>query len=93
MRLKPEEQEVIINAVKIFDEKAKIYLFGSRVNDEKRGGDIDLLVISDKLNRKNIRKIKEKFFSKFGSQKLDLVVPNEYNKAFVDFILDEAIEI
>ena len=93
MRLKTEERELIKDSIYALDNTAKIYLFGSRVNDQKRGGDIDLLVVSDKINRKNIRKIKEKFFSKFGEQRLDLVVPNNYNYAFIDFILDEAIEI
>ncbi len=93
MRLKVEEQEVIKNAIHLFDADAKIFLFGSRINDNKKGGDIDILVISSKLNRRKIRQIKEKFYNKFGEQRLDLVIPNNYNKAFVEFILDEAIKL
>lgn len=93
MRLTTEERKLLKASIYALDNSAKIYLFGSRVNDQKRGGDIDLLVFSNNLSRKNIRQIKDKFFRKFGEQRLDLVVPNNYNKAFIDFILEEAVEI
>jgi len=93
MRLTTEERKLLKASIYTLDNSAKIYLFGSRVNDQKRGGDIDLLVFSNNLSRKNIRQIKDKFFRKFGEQRLDLVVPNNYNKAFIDFILEEAVEI
>jgi len=93
MRLKKEEQEILKSAVLFLDEKAKIYLFGSRVDDDKKGGDIDLVVFSEKIDRRDIRKIKQKYFCKFGEQKLDLVIPNDYNKSFIDFILDDAVEL
>lgn len=42
MRLKKEHIESIKNiAVNIFGSNVDVYLFGSRVNDSKRGGDID----------------------------------------------------
>jgi predicted nucleotidyltransferase len=34
-----------------YDKQAKIYLFGSRVGDNKCGGDIDLLIILKKIMR------------------------------------------
>ena len=42
MRLEPEEVDGILVAVRSFDPDAQVYLFGSRVDDRKRGGDIDL---------------------------------------------------
>ena len=83
MRLKVEEREVIKNAVHLFDADAKIFLFGSRADDNKKGGDIDLLIISSKLNRREIRQIKERFYEKFGEQRLDFVIPNEDRKSVV----------
>ena len=59
-----------------------IYLFGSRVDDTKKGGDIDLyLVVEDKTNlfRKKI-----KFLSKIkmilGEQKIDIVFNRDSNR-------------
>ena len=45
MRITPEQVEAILAATKDFaGEGASVRLFGSRINDELRGGDIDLLV-------------------------------------------------
>ena len=49
MRLTQEEQRAICGSIHKVDPDARILLFGSRVNDEARGGDIDLLVLSDLL--------------------------------------------
>lgn len=45
MRLSKQQVDIIRQAVlERFGLNAKVSLFGSRVNDEARGGDIDLLV-------------------------------------------------
>jgi predicted nucleotidyltransferase len=45
MRLTQRQQRVINDAAaKTFGPDAKVILFGSRLDDQKRGGDIDLLV-------------------------------------------------
>jgi predicted nucleotidyltransferase len=48
MRLAANEQSAICEAIKAVDAEALIYLFGSRVDDAGKGGDIDLLVLSKK---------------------------------------------
>ena len=49
MRLKEAEVQAIKSTIQALDAKAKIYLFGSRADDTKRGGDIDLLTGGDTL--------------------------------------------
>lgn len=45
MRLKTSEVNIIQNCfIKVFQHGA-LYLFGSRVDDNKKGGDIDLYII------------------------------------------------
>jgi len=46
MRLKPNEYKIIKNVLNEIFLAPKIYLFGSRLDDNKTGGDIDLYVIS-----------------------------------------------
>jgi predicted nucleotidyltransferase len=45
MRLAANEQSAICEAIKAADAEALIYLFGSRIDDAGKGGDIDLLVL------------------------------------------------
>ena len=52
---------------------AKVYLFGSRVDNEKRGGDIDILIVGERvLSLQEKREIKISFYKEFGEQKIDL---------------------
>ena len=45
MRLSPEQARMIKATIeRIFDPSAQVWLFGSRVDDQRRGGDVDLYV-------------------------------------------------
>lgn len=74
MRLKPEIKSFIKEKSTQFFPGAEIYLFGSRINNNEKGGDIDILILSDKLlEKQRIRSFRVEFFKKFGWQKIDLV--------------------
>ena len=92
MRLKLQEIETLKKSVRNIDNKAKLYLFGSRCDDSKKGGDIDLLLVSSKITKENIRKIKREFMNKFGEQKIDLLCDDGTMKSpFVQMISSKAI--
>ena len=78
--------EVFINTFK----KGSVYLFGSRTDDKKKGGDIDLyIVLQDKENVAE-RKIDflVKLKQRIGEQKVDIVISDGDNRA-VDVIAKE----
>jgi len=60
----------------VFGQGVRIYLFGSRVNDEKRGGDIDLFIETDHAEAMSLGN-KISYLAKLkialGDQKIDLV--------------------
>ena len=93
MRLKTFEVAAIKDAVYEFDQEAKIYLFGSRADDAKRGGDIDLFILSNKISRDQKRRIKIKLYDKIGEQRIDIMVSPEIKKAFHRIALTTGVEL
>jgi len=86
MRLTQNEIRVIRDHVLLEDPDAKIYLFGSRTNDQAKGGDIDLLVISDKIGFSEKIRIRVGIFDEIEEQKLDLIVKKDFNDTFIKVI-------
>lgn len=92
----PEEQLVFIKEnIKKIAPEAKVYIFGSRTDDTKRGGDIDVLFLTEQLfTFTQTSEVRIAFIKKFGDQKLDLV---NYTFAsddpFKKLVLLDAIEI
>jgi len=75
MRLSKSEQSAIKSHIMDVFGEGRIYLFGSRTDDTKRGGDIDLYI--DVSNRDNLVAKKVDFLVKLkqdiGRQKIDVV--------------------
>jgi len=91
MRLShPIEIKQIIQS---FDSSAKVYLFGSRVDDTKRGGDIDLLIISEVIDYPIKNQIRIRLYDLLGEQKIDLLVSNDLDDPFVKLALQSGIEL
>ena len=92
MRLSSAEIDLLKNQLRVLSYDAKIYLFGSRVDDTKRGGDIDLLVVSNKLTKKELRLLRVEYFKKFGEQKMDIILDDgNFLKPFNKLVFKEAI--
>ena len=79
MRLTPEQAAIIREAAaEAFGSDARVWLFGSRVDDAKRGGDIDLLVQTtqtqpDALASASIAML-ARLYRALGEQKIDVVL-------------------
>ena len=84
MRLSLSEIETIVKLKdKYFNKSDKIYLFGSRVDDDKKGGDIDLFLELENQDENSYNK-KLQFISNLqnhiGEQKIDLIVSYDNNR-------------
>jgi len=94
VRLKDREINVIKKVIKSFDKNAKIYIYGSRTDLKKRGGDIDILVISKNIPLERQLKLKAKLIKFLGDRKIDLlVVKNKSETIFTELIYSQAVEI
>lgn len=80
MRLQAKEIQTIIRAAKeIYGEGVKVYLFGSRLDDTKRGGDIDLLVRTTEGEKGVLARIRlvSRLKEYLGDQKIDVIGDHE----------------
>jgi predicted nucleotidyltransferase len=79
MRLTPQEIQVIKSTVKkVMGREARVWLFGSRVDDNKRGGDIDLFIEADLQNPLDRVQKKSQLWAKLqqrlGEQRIDIIL-------------------
>ena len=79
MRLSPFQVDVIKKSLKsYFGEGSGIWLFGSRVDSEKKGGDIDLYIETSLQEPEALVDARLRALAaiklKLGDQKIDLVV-------------------
>ena len=95
MRLSSQEITTIKGIVRAhFGQQAEVWLFGSRIHDEKRGGDIDLLVRSDLSGEAALYK---KFQAMsdiqlaLGDQKIDMVLAPKNESGVVPLVVRQAL--
>ena len=93
MRLTEEEKNAIVKTIHSVDPEATIYLFGSRVDDTKKGGDIDLFVDSTQITLGDKIDIRIKLYDLIGEQKIDIVTPKKDNEAFIKLIRKKAVKL
>ena len=93
MRLSKSTQKTIRETIVKFDSKAKVLLFGSR-DDSVKGGDIDLLVISETLTKRDLRKIKIHLQVQLGMQRFDMVLTSpDLSDPFAQMAFDQGISL
>lgn len=97
MRLTESEKRIIKAAAKnLFGTNVKIFLFGSRVNDSQKGGDIDLYIETEKHA---LLQDKISFLSllkwNLGDQKIDVVVnaPNKNDQNIFHIARQTGVEL
>jgi predicted nucleotidyltransferase len=93
MRLTDFEVSSIRQTVHALDPDASIYLFGSRADDDKRGGDIDLLIISDRLSTADAGPVRWRLWELLGEQKIDIVIAKDDSEPFVRIALKEGVPL
>ncbi len=82
MRLSAHQHEMIKQCFLEVFQQGDIYLFGSRVDDTKKGGDIDLYIVphdDQQLTRKKIQFL-AKLKQKIGEQKIDVIFDKKQNR-------------
>ncbi len=100
MRITENEILIIKNlAQRIFGMGTLVYLFGSRVDEDKKGGDIDLFITNKEKSNLTISS-KIEFLTELklliGEQKIDVILDNTFTrqkKMFYRTITQQAIEL
>ena len=94
MRLADWEVREIKEAARlVFGEDVKVILFGSRVYDDKKGGDIDLYVVTDEPSMEKEGKFWIELQKRLGEQKIDIVLSEDPNRKIEQVALKEGIEL
>jgi len=99
MRLSEFEIESIKTLAKIhFGTEVQVFLFGSRTNDQARGGDIDLFIRNPNyvnLNARTKLNFTVDLIMKIGEQKIDVVLdhPEKQNTVFFKNINQTGIKL
>ena len=95
MRLGAQEASAIREDILRSDPEAKVYLYGSRTDDSARGGDIDLLVVSDEIGFRDVLRLRAAILDRIGWQQLDLLVrrSNQLNEPLAASARESGIEL
>ncbi|MCK5720188.1 MAG: hypothetical protein KAH84_09615 [Thiomargarita sp.] len=96
MRLSNFYKETIKSTgLEVFGQNTKIYLFGSRIDDTKRGGDIDLYI--EAADKNNLFEKKIQFLIKLnkilGEQKIDVIISKDRSRTIEQVALKDGLEL
>lgn len=83
MRLSQATAEAIRDVFLQVFVNGELYLFGSRVDDARKGGDIDLYIVADDMHHLGEKRIEflTRVKRRIGDQRIDLVVDRGTRRA------------
>jgi len=95
MRLNEKQLDSIKRNFKKIFKSGKIYLFGSRVDDTKRGGDIDLYISTQNKDDLTYKKIQflAKVKREIGEQRIDVVFDYGQDRLIDKIAKQEGVEL
>lgn len=95
MRLSKKKYSSIKSHIQESIPSADVFLFGSRVDDSAKGGDIDLLLLTEeKLPLVSINRIRRLILNDIGEQKIDIVnFAKSITHPFKSLVLESAIRL
>jgi predicted nucleotidyltransferase len=93
MRITDDEKDALIASVHQADRDAKIWLFGSRINDAKKGGDIDIAILSSRIHIPERMRIRRNIIDRIGERKIDILVSPDGTDPFFRMAVETGIRI
>ncbi|RKX84071.1 MAG: nucleotidyltransferase domain-containing protein [Spirochaetes bacterium] len=98
MRLKNSERDIIKRIINNFDPDSRVFLFGSRTDDRTKGGDIDLLIFTERNTLSDKLKLAVKLKEKLGDRKIDIILTGtkisaENKDPFISMITEKAMPL
>ncbi len=93
MRLTNQQIAAIKGAVARRDPQARIYLHGSRTDDQARGGDMDLLVLSGRLALMDKLDILGDLHRELGERRIDLTLAEDLSHPFTRLAKGEGVRL
>jgi predicted nucleotidyltransferase len=95
MRLRDGEIQAIKESFKEVFQDGHIYLFGSRVDDTQKGGDIDLYITAHDIKNHLEKKINflVSLKNKIGEQKIDVVLSKDPNRVIEQEAIKKGIRL
>ena len=95
MRITEYEKHSIVDAVLNIDPNAQIWLFGSRADDNKKGGDIDIAVLSEKISKDIMHEIQVRRYicDRIGEQRIDIFTTSDGKEAIFRLAVEKGIKL
>ena len=91
MRLTVDQKCTIQEIIRLADPEAIVYLFGSRTDDKRKGGDIDLLVLSTKIDLLKKLDLLAALHQRLGERKIDIAVYESPDRPFAKIAIENGI--
>jgi predicted nucleotidyltransferase len=93
MRISETEKRVVTEAVQTADPGARVWLFGSRADDAKKGGDIDIAILSRNIGVPERMKIRRSITGILGEQRIDIVVSADGTEPFFRLAVETGVPL